>query len=635
MSAHPDGKLGGEAGAAEQLRQVAVAAHGLDRQSRSSENDAELMTFAVEAQRVSGADLAVIFVLDGPYEVVVATSVPLPVRIVARKQGLIDWVLRHGNGRDVFVIPDAAEHPELRLSSLVNGTTGKVRFFAAAPLIDRDGVGLGALCLLSLKPRHDVDAPINRLDEVRDEVMAVLEVRHARHAADTLAASARRDNTTSSTDNHRNPELDAIIDQRAVQTLFQPIVHLETGAVVGFEAFARGPAGTTLEAPLALISAAHDAGRLGELDWVCRINAMEAAAASGLHPSISWFINVEAAGLDLDCPDDLRPAYEHARSDLRIVLEVIDRVGDGFLPSLLHATDQARRDAWGIAVNLSADRLSLGLLPFLQPDALKLDMRLLRRVGDRKVGEATAAVRAYAERRGAVIIGEGIETDEDQQLARFYGATYGQGYRFGKPEPLPKATPIPRQAIPLMQRPMPAVGDTPFEVLAASCDFAISPKSLLVGLAAQLESHGGEHNEACALLTCFQRAEFFGARTRDRYGQLAARNAYTVVLAEGLEPLTLPGLQLAPLERSSKMCQEWVTIVIGPHYAAALVAQDLGDERPDPDRRFRFIYSHDRGKVIDAARTYLRHLNPVPRPFEPPPPAALAADHEKQGRFRR
>jgi sensor c-di-GMP phosphodiesterase-like protein len=45
-----------------------------------------------------------------------------------------------------------------------------------------------------------------------------------------------------------------------VRALYQPIVDLETGAVLGFEALARGPAGTPLESPLALLADARAKG---------------------------------------------------------------------------------------------------------------------------------------------------------------------------------------------------------------------------------------------------------------------------------------------------------------------------------------------------------------------------------------
>jgi DICT domain-containing protein len=61
---------------------------------------------------------------------------------------------------------------------------------------------------------------------------------------------------------------------------------------------------------------------------------------------------------------------------------------------------------------------------------------------------------------------------------------------------------------------------------------------------------------------------------------------------------------------------EWNVIVVGPHHAAALVARDLGDTGPDRDRRFEFALTHDRGLVLEAARSLLAWLAP-----------ARAADH--------
>jgi hypothetical protein len=45
----------------------------------------------------------------------------------------------------------------------------------------------------------------------------------------------------------------------------------------------------------------------------------------------------------------------------------------------------------------------------------------------------------------------------------------------------------------------------------------------------------------------------------------------------------------------------WDLIVIGPRFAAALVANDLGDQGPDDQRRYDPVVTHDRELVIRAA----------------------------------
>ena len=73
--------------------------------------------------------------------------------------------------------------------------------------------------------------------------------------------------------------------------------------------------------------------------------------------------------------------------------------------------------------DVGAEEGSLALLPFLRPDVVKLDMSLVRGVPRDAAATITAAVRAYAERTGAVILAEGIETQEQERLARVFGAT--------------------------------------------------------------------------------------------------------------------------------------------------------------------------------------------------------------------
>src|SRR5665213_507809 len=90
----------------------------------------------------------------------------------------------------------------------------------------------------------------------------------------------------------RDPGIRDVIRRQLVRAVFQPIVDLDTEAVVGYEALSRGPAGSALESPGALFGAASAAGLSTELDWVCRGSALRAALGADIHKSRAIFINV-------------------------------------------------------------------------------------------------------------------------------------------------------------------------------------------------------------------------------------------------------------------------------------------------------------------------------------------------------
>jgi EAL domain-containing protein (putative c-di-GMP-specific phosphodiesterase class I) len=128
-----------------------------------------------------------------------------------------------------------------------------------------------------------------------------------------------------------------VLDERAIQPLFKPLFDLQHGHVLGYEALARGPMGSALESPAALFGAAWRAGRVGELDWVCRAAAFTGAVGGGLVPPMTLFVNAKPVTLGVACPDDLRPAIELGQERLRVVVEVTERAVAGD-PARLLAT---------------------------------------------------------------------------------------------------------------------------------------------------------------------------------------------------------------------------------------------------------------------------------------------------------
>ena len=515
--------------ASERFRLRSVAAYRVLPSVEDDDIRLALTRLVVQARDATRAQYAAVNILDRHSQVTVAATAGVSPTIVDRASGICARLLAAHPSTGFHAVADASKHRDLWDSPFVSAGEGGLRFYAGVPLIGRDGAALGMVCVWSTQAvtSQAAQEAAQLLMPFRDALVGVLETR--RSALEQGTAAARLVTVPSA---RHKPGDDAdravntIIDGGHVRSVFQPVVHLASGTVVGFEALTRGPAGSPLESPMALLDAAKQAGRLGEFDWLCRVSAMKAAAEARLHPSLSWLINVEPAGLAIDCPPHLRAALSQARAKLRIILEVVERDVQAYASELLQATDQARRDAWGVALDdVGADEGSLALLPLLRPDVVKLDMALVRQNPKAEAASITAAVRSYAEQTGAVVLAEGIETERQEQLARVFGATYGQGYRFGKPGPLPSSVPAPLHVIPLRQRLAPLDGQTPFEVLNGRIPSARGQKDQLEHISYHLEAQTTVVGGASVLLAAFQDRRFFSAARRHRYDQLSKNNA--------------------------------------------------------------------------------------------------------------
>lgn len=405
-------------------------------------------------------------------------------------------------------------------------------------------------------------------------------------------------------------DIDDVLDRRAVHPVFQPLVDLTAGGVLGYEALSRGPAGSPWESPGALFAAAREAGREAELDWICRAQAFRRILAADPDPALTWFVNMEPSGARAGCPSDLADVVDQARSRLRVVTELTERAIAADPSALLDATAASREAGWGVALDdVGADPASLALMPFVQPDVVKLDMQLLHAPDERHTARVVAAVAAYAEASGAIVLAEGIETAQHLATARTMGATVGQGWHFGRPGSLPRGRRA-QARLPFIEPPRP--GDrTPFEIVSGRRPVTRTTKARLMPMSRHLEALAGAGHEPPVLLACFQHARHFTPATATRFGRIAGHSPLVAALGAGLSEEPVPGVRGAQLSADDPLRGEWNVIVVGPHQAAALVARDLGDDGPDEERRFDFALTHDRALVVEAARSLLRWLAPA------------------------
>ncbi len=227
----------------------------------------------------------------------------------------------------------------------------------------------------------------------------------------------------------RKAGLEQVIAQRAILSVYQPIVDIQERRIVGYEAFSRGPQGD-FATPEYLFKLAYETKLLWQLERLCREQAV--ARLSDLPAGRLLFLNVDPESL-FD-PELGRWCQAHALGG-RVVLEVTERAGVGDYKLLRRALELIRSLGLQLAIDDVGSAYSgLRMIAEVRPDFVKLDMGLARGVHDDLVRqEIIGAIGAFAERIGSPLIAEGVESREELDALPSLGVRYVQGYLLAKP----------------------------------------------------------------------------------------------------------------------------------------------------------------------------------------------------------
>lgn len=253
---------------------------------------------------------------------------------------------------------------------------------------------------------------------------------------------------------HKPAELSALIGRvaatGALRAVFQPIYDLATGVPRGYEGLVRPLPNSGFTDPGAMFAAAEATGRTAELDVACLATVMEAAARLDIPGSLT--INVSPRTLETDefnTPMLMRMIARHGLDPRRIVLELTEREAVEDLDRLRGAVEACRAAGIRVAADdVGAGNAGLRLLSQLRFDIVKIDLSLVQAGGTQSQSlEIVRTLRDLADRWGALVVAEGIETAEQLEVVRSLGIGAGQGYLLGRPTDLPPTDPIDLDAL--------------------------------------------------------------------------------------------------------------------------------------------------------------------------------------------
>jgi diguanylate cyclase (GGDEF)-like protein len=211
----------------------------------------------------------------------------------------------------------------------------------------------------------------------------------------------------------------------SLRSVYQPIVDLRTGDVIGQEALSRFDG----EEPRKVFDSAARDGTAAGLEAAAIRTALKGWDGEGL-----LALNTSPNAL-------LTPQlHEALPEDLTgIILEITEAALVGYTAEVMLVIDGLRARGALIAI----DDFGIGFsniqrVVTIRPDFVKLDMSLIRHIdGDVVLQAVVAAAVLFAEQTRSLVVAEGIETQGERDCLFRLGVTYGQGYLLGAPESVP------------------------------------------------------------------------------------------------------------------------------------------------------------------------------------------------------
>jgi EAL domain-containing protein (putative c-di-GMP-specific phosphodiesterase class I) len=227
----------------------------------------------------------------------------------------------------------------------------------------------------------------------------------------------------------------ALVEKDDLRVVFQPIVDIRTGEAFAYEALVRCRVPRYSNPPV-LFERAAKLGCAGRLGRMVREIAMPLAAGRPL------FVNIHPQELNegwLVRPDD--PIYEH---DAPVYLEITESVPLTHFDLVMSVLREvkSRGDIQLVVDDLGAGYSNLKSIADLEPRVVKLDRDLVAKVDKNpRQRQLVSSIVALCRDLDALVVVEGVETEDEFAVLRDTGADLAQGFLFARPNfPIPTVT---------------------------------------------------------------------------------------------------------------------------------------------------------------------------------------------------
>jgi EAL domain-containing protein (putative c-di-GMP-specific phosphodiesterase class I) len=233
----------------------------------------------------------------------------------------------------------------------------------------------------------------------------------------------------------RRAELQRLIDERRVRSVFHPIVQIADRKAVGHEALTRPMGAHAFDSVEELFAFAERTDLLGPFERLCRSTAIKSAAT--LPGRGLLFLNASARAVeDPEWSSGAVDALlsESGMTPRDVVVEITERLAVTQIDTFSAVLRSFKARGYRVAVDdMGAGYASLQSLASIEPDFLKFDVSLVRDIDKSSIKRGLLeSLRSLADKIRARVIAEGIEREEERETLLALGVELGQGFLFHK-----------------------------------------------------------------------------------------------------------------------------------------------------------------------------------------------------------
>ncbi len=260
---------------------------------------------------------------------------------------------------------------------------------------------------------------------------AVLSAEVTSEVVHALAGHLESDAGAEERQRARVARIRAALEPGVIQAVYQPIVELDQGHVIGYEALARFDCSPAAPANVWFEEAAQVGLRVD-----LELEAMRVALSALPKLPEGCFLTVNLSPESLLAPAVLG---ELGAAPRQTIVEVTEHAQIEDYEVLNQSLLELRSAGLRLAIDdAGAGYASLRHVIEITPDMIKIDGSLTRRIeSDRGRRALAAALISFAAEMGQVVVAEGIETYSAVTALLGLGVCCGQGFYFGRPGRLP------------------------------------------------------------------------------------------------------------------------------------------------------------------------------------------------------